>query len=174
MTKFKHEVPMGTRGERVSVVMGSRSDWEPCMQHACEMLDKLGISFEAGVVSAHRTPERMDQYAKEAAGRGVKVIIAGAGGAAHLPGMIAGKTTLPVLGVPVKSSTLAGVDSLLSIIQMPPGVPVATFGIGQSGAKNAALHAARDLARHDREIRAALLAFIEKQSAEVPLTPYEE
>ena len=131
----------------VGVVMGSRSDW-PTLRHTAELLEELGIPFEARVVSAHRTPDEMRDYAKSAADRGLRAIIAGAGGAAHLPGMLAAWTHVPVLGVPVRSSMLSGVDSLLSIVQMPGGVPVATLSIGDSGAKNAALFAARLLA-HD-------------------------
>ena len=129
----------------VGVVMGSRSDW-PTLRHTAELLEELGVPFEARVVSAHRTPDEMRDYARSAADRGLRAIIAGAGGAAHLPGMLAAWTHVPVLGVPVRSSMLSGVDSLLSIVQMPGGVPVATFSIGDSGAKNAALFAARLLA----------------------------
>lgn len=149
----------------VAVVMGSKSDWET-MRHAVEMLDQLGIAREYKVVSAHRTPELMAVFAKEAAGRGVKVLIAGAGGAAHLPGMIAAHTWLPVLGVPVESKALKGLDSLLSIAQMPGGVPVGTLAIGPAGAKNAALLAAGILALENEPIRAALLAFRERQTTE--------
>ncbi len=132
--------------------MGSTSDWET-MKHACEVLDELGISYEKRVVSAHRTPDLMFEYASTAAGRGLGVIIAGAGGAAHLPGMVASKTVLPVIGVPVRSSNLSGLDSLLSIVQMPGGVPVATVAIGRSGATNAGLLAAQILAVSDPDIR---------------------
>ncbi|WP_100330176.1 5-(carboxyamino)imidazole ribonucleotide mutase [Bacillus xiapuensis] len=128
----------------VGVIMGSTSDWET-MKHACEILEELQVSYEKRVVSAHRTPDLMFQYAKEARERGVKVIIAGAGGAAHLPGMVAAQTTLPVIGVPVQSKALNGMDSLLSIVQMPGGVPVATVAIGKSGAVNAGLLAAQIL-----------------------------
>ncbi|MBX6763080.1 MAG: 5-(carboxyamino)imidazole ribonucleotide mutase [Rubrobacteraceae bacterium] len=137
---------------RVGVIMGSTSDWET-MKHACEVLDELGISYEKRVVSAHRTPDLMFEYASTAAGRGLGVIIAGAGGAAHLPGMVASKTVLPVIGVPVRSSNLSGLDSLLSIVQMPGGVPVATVAIGRSGATNAGLLAAQILAVSDPDIR---------------------
>jgi len=147
----------------VAVVMGSKSDWET-MRNSVEMLDALDIACERRVVSAHRTPEFMAQFAREAALRGIKVIIAGAGGAAHLPGMIAAHTRLPVLGVPVESRALKGLDSLLSIVQMPAGVPVATLAIGASGAKNAALLAASILALEDENIRAALEAFREQQT----------
>ncbi len=138
--------------------MGSTSDWET-MQHAAATLEKLGVPFEKDVVSAHRTPDKMADYAKTAESRGLRVIIAGAGGAAHLPGMTAAFTALPVLGVPVESHSLKGQDSLLSIVQMPGGVPVATFAIGKAGAINAALFAAAILAGADAKIRAALHAF---------------
>jgi 5-(carboxyamino)imidazole ribonucleotide mutase len=151
---------------QVAVIMGSKSDWET-MKHAVEMLEKFGIAHETHVVSAHRTPDLMAQFAKEAAARGVQVIIAGAGGAAHLPGMVAAHTHLPVLGVPVQSRALNGLDSLLSIAQMPGGVPVATFAIGEAGAKNAGLFAASILALHDSKVREALLAFRMKQTSEV-------
>jgi 5-(carboxyamino)imidazole ribonucleotide mutase len=139
----------------IGIIMGSQSDWET-MQHVAQTLDRLGISYEKRIVSAHRTPERLYQYAKGAQKRGLKLIIAGAGGAAHLPGMAAALTALPVLGVPVESRTLRGVDSLLSIVQMPAGIPVATFAIGQAGAVNAALFAAAILALGDPAIAAAL------------------
>lgn len=137
--------------------MGSQSDWET-LRHACDVLDEVGVAFEKRVVSAHRTPDAMFAYAQEAAARGLEVIIAGAGGAAHLPGMVAAKTTLPVIGVPVKSSALSGWDSLLSIVQMPAGVPVATMAIGKAGASNAGLLAARILALRDETLRARLEA----------------
>ncbi len=135
----------------VGVIMGSQSDWET-MQHACETLEALDIAHEAEVVSAHRTPDKLFDYADAAVGRGLKVIIAGAGGAAHLPGMVAAKTRLPVLGVPVQSKALSGMDSLLSIVQMPAGVPVGTLAIGRSGAINAALLAAATLATNDSDL----------------------
>lgn len=135
----------------VGVIMGSKSDWET-MKYACEVLDELGISYEKNVVSAHRTPDLMFEYAEQARERGLKVIIAGAGGAAHLPGMVAAKTTLPVIGVPVQSKALNGLDSLLSIVQMPGGVPVATVAIGKSGATNAGLLAAQILGAFDSTI----------------------
>jgi 5-(carboxyamino)imidazole ribonucleotide mutase len=138
----------------VGIIMGSTSDW-PTMRQAAEVLDALGIPYEARVVSAHRTPDLMAEYAKAAEGRGIEVIIAGAGGAAHLPGMTASHTTLPVIGVPVKSATLAGLDSLLSIAQMPAGIPVATVAIGGTGAHNAALLAASILALAHPEVAAA-------------------
>lgn len=136
----------------VGVIMGSKSDWET-MKLACSMLEELDVPYEKRVVSAHRTPDLMFEYAETAAARGLKVIIAGAGGAAHLPGMVAAKTTLPVIGVPVKSSNLNGLDSLLSIVQMPAGVPVATVAIGNSGAANAGLLAAQILAAFDPELQ---------------------
>ena len=147
----------------VAVVMGSQSDWET-MRHAVALLDQFEIANEYRVVSAHRTPELMAQFAKEAAARGLQIIIAGAGGAAHLPGMIAAQTPLPVLGVPVESKALRGLDSLLSIVQMPGGVPVGTFAIGAAGAKNAAIFAAEILALHDEKVRAMLAAFRKTQT----------
>lgn len=140
---------------KVGVIMGSTSDW-PTMKNACEVLDELGISYENKVVSAHRTPDEMFQYASEAQMRGIQVIIAGAGGAAHLPGMVASKTVLPVIGVPIKTSSLNGLDSLLSIVQMPGGVPVATMAIGKAGAVNAGLLAAEILGVSDPGIRSRL------------------
>ena len=150
--------------------MGSQSDWAT-MQASAQMLELLGIGYESRIVSAHRTPDRMAAYAKEAEGRGLKVIIAGAGGAAHLPGMVASMTTLPVLGVPVQSRTLKGLDSLLSIAQMPGGVPVATFAIGEAGAKNAALHAAAILALSDLGLKRRLDAWRAKQTKSVAKKP---
>jgi 5-(carboxyamino)imidazole ribonucleotide mutase len=150
----------------VAVVMGSTSDWET-LRHAAEMLEKFGVAHERRVVSAHRTPELMAEFARGAAGRGIQVIIAGAGGAAHLPGMIAAHTALPVLGVPVESRVLRGVDSLLSIVQMPAGIPVGTLAIGEAGAKNAALLAISILALHDAELRAALDRFRSAQTSAV-------
>ncbi len=150
----------------VGVVMGSQSDWET-MQHAHALLELLEIPHEYRVVSAHRTPDLLFEYASEAASRGIKVIIAGAGGAAHLPGMIAAKTILPVLGVPVQSAALNGMDSLLSIVQMPAGVPVGTLAIGAAGAKNAALLAASILALEDKALQARLAAFRAAQTEEV-------
>ena len=146
--------------------MGSRSDWET-MQHAAAKLDALGVPHEVRVVSAHRTPDVLFEYAASAQSRGLRVIIAGAGGAAHLPGMLAAKTAIPVLGVPVQSKALNGMDSLLSIVQMPAGIPVATFAIGNAGAANAALFAAAMLAHDDTDIAAALAAFREKQTDDV-------
>ena len=150
--------------------MGSQSDWAT-MQAAAHMLDALGIAHEARIVSAHRTPDRMAAYAKEAESRGIRVIIAGAGGAAHLPGMVASMTTLPVLGVPVESRALKGLDSLLSIAQMPGGVPVATFAIGEAGAKNAALHAAAILGLSDAAVKKKLDAWRAKQTRSVAKRP---
>ena len=147
----------------VGVVMGSRSDWET-MQHAVEKLESLGVPHEVRVVSAHRTPDVMFEYAASAQARGLRAIIAGAGGAAHLPGMIAAKTPVPVLGVPVQSKALNGMDSLLSIVQMPAGVPVATFAIGAAGAANAGLFAAAMLAASDHDIARALEAFRTRQT----------
>jgi 5-(carboxyamino)imidazole ribonucleotide mutase len=146
--------------------MGSRSDWDT-MQHAASMLDALGVEHEVRVVSAHRTPDVLFEYADSAQSRGLRAIIAGAGGAAHLPGMLASKTTVPVLGVPVQSKALGGMDSLLSIVQMPAGIPVATFAIGNAGAANAGLFAAALLAADDPAIAAALAAFRERQTRDV-------
>ena len=154
----------------VGVIMGSRSDWET-LRHTAETVEKLGIAHETRVVSAHRTPERLFDYAKQAAGRGLKVIIAGAGGAAHLPGMAASMTHLPVLGVPVQSAALAGVDSLLSIVQMPAGVPVGTLAIGRAGAVNAALLAGSILALEDAALAARLIAWRAAQTESVPESP---
>ncbi|MCA3417878.1 MAG: 5-(carboxyamino)imidazole ribonucleotide mutase [Roseomonas sp.] len=154
----------------VGVIMGSRSDWET-LRHTAETLEKLSIPHETRVVSAHRTPERLFDYAKQAAGRGLKVIIAGAGGAAHLPGMAASMTHLPVLGVPVQSAALAGVDSLLSIVQMPAGVPVGTLAIGRAGAVNAALLAGSILALEDAALAERLIAWRAAQTESVPESP---
>ena len=151
---------------QVGLIMGSRSDW-PTMQAAAQLLDELGVTYEARVVSAHRTPDLMFEYASSARGRGLKIIIAGAGGAAHLPGMVAAKTTLPVLGVPVQSRALSGQDSLLSIVQMPKGIPVATFAIGEAGAANAALFAAAMLAGNDAALAERLDAFRARQTQSV-------
>ncbi|MCA9036073.1 MAG: 5-(carboxyamino)imidazole ribonucleotide mutase [Planctomycetaceae bacterium] len=151
---------------RVGVVMGSRSDW-PTMAAAAEILEQFCIRYEARVVSAHRTPQWMAEYAESAQRRGLHLIIAGAGGAAHLPGMIASQTILPVLGVPIQSKALNGMDSLLSIVQMPGGIPVGTMAIGTAGAKNAGLLAVRILSLHDERIRQQLLSFQEQQTASV-------
>src|SRR5512133_2885289 len=150
----------------VGLVMGSRSDWET-MQHAAAMLDKLGVSHEVRVVSAHRTPDVLFDYAATAQSRGLRAIIAGAGGAAHLPGMLAAKTPVPVLGVPVQSKALNGMDSLLSIVQMPAGIPVATFAIGNAGAANAALFAAALIANGDPQVARALADYRARQTADV-------
>lgn len=155
---------------RVGIVMGSTSDWET-MQHAADSLAQLGIVHEVEVVSAHRTPDKLFHYAETAAERGLEVIIAGAGGAAHLPGMLAAKTSVPVLGVPVQSKALNGMDSLLSIVQMPAGIPVGTLAIGRAGAINAALLAAAIVANHDDNARQALNAFREKQTKAVLAQP---
>ena len=154
----------------VGIIMGSRSDWET-MRHAAEMLDSLQVAHETKVVSAHRTPERLYDYARNAAGRGLKVIIAGAGGAAHLPGMAASMTRLPVLGVPVRSKALDGLDSLLSIVQMPAGVPVGTLAIGQAGAANAGLLAASILALSDEALAGRLEAWRKRQTDGVAEAP---
>ena len=154
----------------VGIVMGSRSDWET-MRHAAEVLESLGVPHEVKVVSAHRTPDRLFEYAKAAEGRGLELIIAGAGGAAHLPGMVAALTVLPVLGVPVESKVLRGVDSLLSIVQMPKGIPVGTLAIGAAGAANAGLLAAAVLGNKYPEVRKALAAYREAQTAAVAESP---
>ncbi len=157
----------------VGLIMGSQSDW-PTLKPAADLLAQLGVAHECRIVSAHRTPERLYAYARSAAGRGLKVIIAGAGGAAHLPGMTASLTTLPVLGVPIETKALKGMDSLLSIVQMPGGVPVATFAIGESGAKNAALHAAAILALSDPDLAGRLSAWRKELTdcvAESPSAP---
>ncbi len=155
---------------KVGVIMGSRSDWET-MRHAAEALEALGVAHECRVVSAHRTPDRLVTYAKEAADRGLEVIIAGAGGAAHLPGMVASMTRLPVLGVPVQSATLSGLDSLLSIVQMPGGIPVGTLAIGKAGAKNAGLLAAAIHANHDPALAGRLDAWRAAQTDAVAESP---
>ena len=154
----------------VGIIMGSQSDWET-MRHAAETLETLGVPFETRIVSAHRTPRRLYAYAEEARGRGLKVIVAGAGGAAHLPGMTASMTPLPVIGVPVESKSLKGMDSLLSIVQMPAGVPVATVAIGRAGAVNAALLAAAIVALGDERVAAALDTWRANQTAAVAETP---
>ena len=154
----------------VGIIMGSTSDWET-MRHAAEVLEQLGVAHECRVVSAHRTPDRMYDYARAASGRGLKVIVAGAGGAAHLPGMVASLTTLPVLGVPVESHALRGQDSLLSIVQMPAGIPVGTLAIGKAGATNAGLLAAAILGTADAALAARLAAWRDARSAAVPDSP---
>jgi 5-(carboxyamino)imidazole ribonucleotide mutase len=158
---------------RVGIIMGSQSDW-PTMRHAAEVLDTLGVTYETRIVSAHRTPERLVTYAKSARDRGLQVIIAGAGGAAHLPGMTAAMTPLPVLGVPVKSRALSGMDSLLSIVQMPGGIPVGTLAIGRSGAKNAGILAASIVALMDPDVADALDTFRAAQTASIAEIPVDE
>ncbi len=157
----------------VAIIMGSQSDW-PTMKHAAETLTELGIAFEAKIVSAHRTPDRMREFAIAARENGTQVIIAGAGGAAHLPGMVAAWTTLPVLGVPVESHTMKGLDSLYSIVQMPGGIPVGTLAIGKAGAINAGLLAARILSLGDTELAGRYAAWVEAMEARVALHPKEE
>ncbi|MDE2240668.1 MAG: 5-(carboxyamino)imidazole ribonucleotide mutase [Rhodospirillales bacterium] len=157
-------------GPLVGIIMGSRSDW-PVMEHAAQMLEKLGVAYEAKVVSAHRTPKRLYDYASGAEARGIKIIIAGAGGAAHLPGMAASMTNLPVLGVPVAVTALQGQDALLSIVQMPGGVPVGTLAIGKPGATNAGLLAASILALSDPALRDRVAALRAEQTASVPEEP---
>ena len=161
------------RQAKIGIIMGSLSDW-PTMQRAAQVLDELEIGYEAKVISAHRTPDRLYQYAKTAKERGLLVIIAGAGGAAHLPGMTASMTTLPVLGVPIASKALSGQDSLLSIVQMPAGVPVGTLAIGEPGASNAALLAAQILALEDRDLANRLEVLRAKQTAAVPEAPKDD
>jgi 5-(carboxyamino)imidazole ribonucleotide mutase len=161
---------MADEAPLVGIIMGSRSDWET-MREAAEMLDALGVPYETRVVSAHRTPKRLYDYAAKAAGRGLRVIVAGAGGAAHLPGMAASMTRLPVLGVPVESKALGGLDSLLSIAQMPAGVPVGTLAIGKAGAANAGLFAAAILALSDEALASRLDAWREAQTSAVADTP---
>lgn len=157
----------------VAIIMGSQSDW-PTMKHAAETLDQLGIPYDARIVSAHRTPDRMYEFAKGAKAEGFKVIIAGAGGAAHLPGMTAALTPLPVFGVPVESKSLSGEDSLLSIVQMPGGIPVGTLAIGKAGATNAALLTAAVLALSDPEIEKALEAYRAQRTADVAERPSDD
>ncbi len=157
---------MTKRGAEVGIIMGSQSDW-PTMKQAAAVLDELGVAYEAKIVSAHRTPDRLVAYAKSARERGLKVIIAGAGGAAHLPGMTASMTALPVLGVPIQTKGLKGVDSLYSIVQMPAGIPVGTLAIGDAGATNAGLFAAQILALSDAGLAARLAAYRERQTAAV-------
>jgi len=166
---------LGKTKASVGVIMGSQSDW-PTMREACEILDQFHVEYEHLVVSAHRTPQWMFQYAQAAAQRGLKIIIAGAGGAAHLPGMVAASTRLPVLGVPIQSKALSGLDSLLSIVQMPGGIPVGTLAIGSSGAKNAALLAVRILALNDANLGQLLDEFNSKQTQGVldDVTPHDK
>ena len=154
----------------VGVIMGSKSDW-PTMKSAADMLDEFGISYEVKVVSAHRTPDLMFEYAETAQDRGLEVIIAGAGGSAHLPGMVASKTIVPVLGVPIQSKALSGQDSLLSIVQMPGGIPVGTLAIGESGAKNAGILAAQIVGNHNEEVRKKVAQFRSEQTQSVLNNP---
>lgn len=161
---------MGQSGAQVGIIMGSQSDW-PIMKNAADTLSSLGVSFETRIVSAHRTPDRLVDYAKTAKDRGIKVIIAGAGGAAHLPGMAAAMTPLPVLGVPIESKALKGMDSLLSIVQMPGGVPVGTLAIGKAGAINAALLSAQILALSDQTIATAIYQWRDTQTNAVAAEP---
>lgn len=161
---------MSQKHPKVGIVMGSKSDW-PTMQLSAEMLENLGVTYESKIISAHRTPKRLFEYASEAEKRGLSLIIAGAGGAAHLPGMIASMTILPVLGVPISTSSLNGIDSLLSIVQMPKGVPVATLAIGETGAANAALLAAEVLSLQDKQILNSLKEYRAKQTSNVPVEP---
>ena len=163
---------MNAPSPRVGIIMGSQSDWET-MRHAAQILRDFQIPHECKVVSAHRTPDRAIEYARQAESRGMQIIIAGAGGAAHLPGVVAALTTLPVLGVPMQSRSLQGLDSLLSIVQMPGGVPVGTLGIGDAGAKNAGLLAVRILANQDKAVREKLIAFQRSQNEKVQELPAE-
>jgi 5-(carboxyamino)imidazole ribonucleotide mutase len=158
---------------RIGIIMGSQSDW-PTMKHAADILDELGLAYETRIVSAHRTPDRLWAYGREAAGRGLKVIIAGAGGAAHLPGMMASKTRVPVIGVPIQTRALNGVDSLYSIVQMPKGFPVATMAIGTAGAANAGLLAAAILANEDPALAGKLDAWRAALSASIPEVPQDD
>ena len=158
---------------KVGIIMGSQSDW-PTMREAADILDQLGIAYEAKIVSAHRTPDRLWEYGKTAVDRGLQVIIAGAGGAAHLPGMMASKTRVPVVGVPVQTKALSGVDSLYSILQMPRGYPVATMAIGAAGAANAALMAAGILALHDADLATRLDTWRSDLSASIPDAPSDD
>jgi 5-(carboxyamino)imidazole ribonucleotide mutase len=170
MSKSKKAVKAAKKEAVIGIIMGSKSDW-PTLEHAAKVLEEFGIAYDAEVVSAHRTPDKMMQYAESARKRGLRAIIAGAGGAAHLPGMVAAKTPVPVLGVPVKSRALDGLDSLLSIAQMPAGIPVATFAIGEAGAKNAALFAVAMLAAGDAKLAKKLDAFRSTQTKTVLRNP---
>lgn len=164
---------MADAAPKIGIIMGSQSDW-PTLRHAAEVLDELGLGYETRIVSAHRTPERLRDYAQGARDRGLKVIVAGAGGAAHLPGMVAANTALPVFGVPVESQALSGLDSLLSIVQMPGGIPVGTLAIGKAGAKNAGLLAAAVIALEDSEVAAALDSFRSRQTDGVAEVPHDD
>jgi 5-(carboxyamino)imidazole ribonucleotide mutase len=170
MVSRKKATKRAANPARVGIIMGSKSDW-PTLKAAADMLDELAVPYEGRVVSAHRTPQRLYDYATGAVERGLKVIIAGAGGAAHLPGMTASMTTLPVLGVPVETRSLKGLDSLLSIVQMPGGIPVGTFAIGEAGAKNAGLFAAAILALEDNALARRLSAWRKRQTDSVVLLP---
>ncbi len=170
---FRMEATMSNETPEIGIIMGSQSDW-PTMKHAADVLDELGVSYETRIVSAHRTPDRLYDYAKTAKDRGLKCIIAGAGGAAHLPGMAAAMTPLPVFGVPVQSSMLSGKDSLLSIVQMPAGVPVGTLAIGEAGAKNAGLLAAAVIALMDEEVAEKLDAWRAAQTESVAEIPVDD
>ncbi|SDE08405.1 5-(carboxyamino)imidazole ribonucleotide mutase [Kordiimonas lacus] len=170
---FRMEATMSTETPEIGIIMGSQSDW-PTMKHAADVLTELGVSFETRIVSAHRTPDRLYDYAKTAKDRGLKCIIAGAGGAAHLPGMAAAMTPLPVFGVPVQSSMLSGKDSLLSIVQMPGGVPVGTLAIGKAGAKNAGLLAAAVIALMDEGVAERLDAWRAAQTESVAEIPVDD
>ncbi len=166
------EAIMFDKSPVISIIMGSQSDWST-MKHATDILDDLKIGYEAKIISAHRTPDRMVEYAKNARAKGIKVIIAGAGGAAHLPGMVAAMTSLPVLGVPVESRTMKGIDSLYSIVQMPAGIPVGTLAIGTAGAKNAAILAASILSTNDKNVQENLDNFRKKQTEAVNVEPVD-
>ena len=172
MTAKKSPAKKTDRAPLVGIIMGSQSDWST-MRHAAEMLEHLGVPHERRIVSAHRTPERLFAYARAATGRGLKVIVAGAGGAAHLPGMVASLTTLPVLGVPVETKSLSGMDSLLSIVQMPAGIPVGTLAIGTAGAKNAGILAASIVALSDKALAARLERWRREQTDSVAETPVD-
>ncbi|PCI87164.1 MAG: 5-(carboxyamino)imidazole ribonucleotide mutase [Hyphomicrobiales bacterium] len=161
---------MAENSAKISIIMGSQSDW-PIMKHAADILDELNIAYEAKIISAHRTPDRMYEYAKNAKDNGLNVIIAGAGGAAHLPGMVASMTALPVFGVPIETKALGGQDSLLSIVQMPGGIPVGTLAIGKAGAINAALLAASVIALHDEAIATRLATYRQTITDSIALTP---
>jgi 5-(carboxyamino)imidazole ribonucleotide mutase len=171
--RFGSDGPMTKHRADVGIIMGSQSDW-PTMKKAAAVLDELGVAYEAKIVSAHRTPDRLVSYAKSAAERGLKVVIAGAGGAAHLPGMAASMTALPVLGVPIQSKALSGLDSLYSIVQMPGGIPVGTLAIGEAGATNAGLLAAQILALSDKELAARIAEYRARQTASVSEDPKNE
>ena len=164
---------MADAAPKIGIIMGSQSDW-PTLRHAADVLEELGLGYETRIVSAHRTPERLRDYAQGARERGLKVIVAGAGGAAHLPGMVAANTALPVFGVPVESQALSGLDSLRSIVQMPGGIPVGTLAIGKAGAKNAGLLAAAVIALEDSEVAAALDSFRSRQTDGVAEVPHDD